>query len=334
MTTLRLSHTQALWGMVLAPFMWSTAGVVTRQLESAERFEVTFWRSLFAGLALVLLLPLLRWLDGSATGMLARTPWWTRWWGISVGSRSFWLSGACWSVMFTAFMVALTMTSVAHVLVLLAIGPLLTAVLGRLVLHQRLPTRTWVAVGVAVLGIVYMFGSQWLDAMADPNIDSAQLLLGTGIALLVPLAGAINWTVVQRSQQQGQTIDLVPAVMVGGLLSALATAPASVPFQASASDVAWLGFLGVFQLAIPCALSVVCAKVLKAAEVSLLAQLEVLFGIGLTWALAGEEPASQVLLGGALVMSALIANEWLGWHDRRGTPRIPTVRPHNRGDPT
>ena len=73
---------------------------------------------------------------------------------------------------------------------------------------------------------------------------------------------------------------------------------------------------------------------LKAAEVSLLAQLEVLFGIGLTWALAGEEPARQVLLGGAVVMSALIANEWLGWHDRRGTPRIQTLSTHEQGKST
>lgn len=327
MTTLRLSHTQALWGMVLAPFMWSTAGVVTRQLESAARFEVTFWRSLFAGLTLLLILPLWRQLDGSAERSPANAPWWNRWWGISAHSRSFWLSGLCWATMFTAFMVALTMTSVAHVLVLLAIGPLLTAVLGRLVLHQALPWRTWVAVAVVVLGIVYMFGSQWLQAMADPAIDTSRLLLGTGIALLVPLAGAINWIVVQRSQKRGQAIDLVPAVMVGGLLSAVFTSPVAAPFQASVSDVAWLGLLGVFQLAIPCALSVLCARALKAAEVSLLAQLEVLFGIGLTWALAGEAPAQQVLLGGAVVMTALIANEWLGWHDRRSTPRAQTLEP-------
>ena len=46
MYAVRLTHNQALWGMVLAPFLWGTAGVVTRQLESAEGFEVTFWRLL------------------------------------------------------------------------------------------------------------------------------------------------------------------------------------------------------------------------------------------------------------------------------------------------
>jgi len=223
--------------------------------------------------------------------------------------------------------VALTMTSVAHVLVLLAIGPLLTAVLGRFVLKQRLPLRTWLAVALAVMGIVYMFASQWLAAMADPSIDTSLFLLGTAVALLVPLAGAINWIVVQRSQQKGQLIDLVPSVLIGGLMSACMTLPFAFPFQASGTDVAWLAFLGVFQLAIPCAISVLCARILKAAEVSLLAQLEVLFGVLLTWWLAGEVPSSQVLIGGSVVMFALVANEIAGWHDRRGTPRVQTLNP-------
>lgn len=325
MQAVRLTHNQALWGMVLAPFLWGTAGVVTRQLESAEGFEVTFWRSLFAGLCLVLLLPLVRLIDGSANRSKGQGPV-LQWWGVTWQSRSFWVSAVCWSVMFTAFMLALLMTSVAHVLVLLAMGPLLTAVLGRVVLQQRLPTRTWLAVAVAVLGIVYMFGSQWLASLSDPSVDTSRLVMGTLIALTVPIAGAINWITVQRSALKGQSVDLVPAVMVGGLLSALFTAPAAWPLGATAVDVAWLAGLGVFQLAVPCVHSVFCARVLKAAEVSLLAQLEVIFGIGLVWWLAGEAPAAQVLTGGAVVMMALVTNELLGWHQRRGLPRIQTLR--------
>jgi drug/metabolite transporter (DMT)-like permease len=328
MHAVRLTHNQALWGMVLAPFLWGTAGVVTRQLESAEGFEVTFWRSFFAGVSLVFLLPLVRWLDGSASRFKGQGIV-MQWWGVTWRSKSFWISGVCWSVMFTAFMLALLMTSVAHVLVLLAVGPLLTAVLGRIVLKQRLPNRTWLAVAAAVLGIVYMFGSQWLASLADPQLDTKRLVWGTLIALTVPIAGAINWIVVQRSALKGQSVDLVPAVMVGGLLSAIYTGPTAAPFGASAIDMAWLAGLGVFQLAVPCVLSVFCARVLKAAEVSLLAQLEVIFGIGLVWWLASEVPAIQVLTGGAVVMLALLTNELMGWRDRRGMPRIQTVSSEN-----
>jgi drug/metabolite transporter (DMT)-like permease len=73
----------------------------------------------------------------------------------------------------------------------------------------------------------------------------------------------------------------------------------------------------VFQLAIPCVLSVLCARVLKAPEVALLALLEVIFGIGLAWIGAGETPAPSVLTGGALVIGALVFNELLALRGRR-----------------
>jgi drug/metabolite transporter (DMT)-like permease len=57
----------------------------------------------------------------------------------------------------------------------------------------------------------------------------------------------------------------------------------------------------------------VCARVLHAPEISLLQLLEVIFGILLAWLGANEEPGTPVLLGGSLVIVALVANEWIGW---------------------
>lgn len=75
--------------------------------------------------------------------------------------------------------------------------------------------------------------------------------------------------------------------------------------------------LGLVQLAIPCVLVVYCARVLKAPEVALLGLLEVIFGILLAWAGAGERPAPAVLMGGALVIGALVFNELLGWKEQQ-----------------
>jgi drug/metabolite transporter (DMT)-like permease len=292
---MKLSHSRALLMMVLVTMMWSIAGVTTRHLESAKSFEITFWRSLFTLLSLLVILPALQGREVFAK--------------IRSGGPMLWISGVCWSVMFTAFMVALTLTSVANVLVTMALGPLLTALMARAFIGHRLALRTWCAIGVAGVGIAYMYGTQF-------SLGGDAALVGTLVALCVPFAGALNWTVVQRSHAHGRDVDLVPAVLVGALLSSLATLPLAYPFQATPHDLRLLAGLGLVQLAIPCVLSVFCARVLKAPEVSLIALLEVIFGIALAWWGANEAPQATVLIGGALVIGALVMNEALGWRQR------------------
>lgn len=289
---MKLKHNQAVILMVAVTLMWSIAGVITRHLEHARSFEITFWRSFFTVLSLLVILPFFQ--GREVFGKIRR------------GGPAFWISGVCWSVMFTAFMLALTLTSVANVLVTMSLGPFFTAILARIFIGHRIPLRTWAAIVVAGAGIAYMYGTQMQDGG----------MAGTLVALCVPLAGAVNWTVTQRSHALGQNVDLVPAVLVGATISSLVTLPLAMPFQASAHDVGLLALLGLVQLAIPCALSVICARVLKAPEIALLALLEVIFGILLAWVGADEVPGPTVLAGGALVIGALVANELAGWRQR------------------
>jgi len=281
-----MTHGRAVAAMVAATLLWSMAGVVTRQLESATSFEATFWRSACNAAALIVLLG---WLRGFAP--LART--------LRSNDRTLWLSGLCWAVMFTAFMVAITLTTVANVLVTMALAPLLTALVARLVLGQRLPARTWAAIVVAGAGIGWMYAHEL--ALVD-----TRHLLGVVVALAVPIAAALNWTAIQKSRER--SVDLLVAVLLGATLSTLLTLPLAWPLRASAHDVALLALLGVAQLAVPCLIAVAAARVLVAPEVALLSLLEIVFGVSWTW-LAGEAPSIDVLIGGALVLGALIANE-------------------------
>lgn len=290
---MKLTHSRAVALMILITLMWSIAGVVTRQLEAARSFEVTFWRSFFTAVSLLVILPFFQ---GRAVFAKIRD-----------GGAALWISGVCWSVMFTAFMVALTLTTVANVLITLALGPLMTAVAARIFIGHRIALRTWLAIAAAGMGIVWMYGGQ---------VDFQSQLRGMLVALLVPIAGAINWTVVQSNRSHGKNIDLVPAVLVGAVISSLVTLPLSFPMQATLHDIGLLAVLGLFQLAIPCVLSVWCASILKAPEISLLALLEVIFGILLAWVGAGEVPGPSVLTGGALVVGALVVNELIGWRQR------------------
>lgn len=300
-----MTHRRAVALMVLVTLMWSIAGIVSRQLESARSFEITFWRSLFNALALTLMLGAIR---GPAT--LART--------LVRGGTTLWVSALCWCAMYTAFMVALSLTTVANVLITMSLAPLLTALAARVALGHRLPLRTWAAIVAAGVGIAWMYAAQ-------VGGGEARHLIGVAVAFAVPVAAAVNWTLLQHLHHGGGSADAAPdmlaPVLLGAALSALLTLPLALPFAATPRDLGWLALLGVVQLAIPCLLSVRVARVLKAPEISLLGLLEVLFGVTWVWLGTQEAPTPAVLGGGALVLAAMAANEALALrHSASGRP--------------
>ena len=230
------SRLSALLLMIVAPVLWSTAGVVTRHVERATPFETVFWRSLFA------------------CAFVA-------------------------AALLTAFMLALQLTSTANTLVVMSVSPLLTALLARAFLDEPIALRTWLAVSAAAIGIGWMFAS-------GLGAHSARDYLGMAIASLVPVAAAINVVTLRASSA---TVDLRPAVMLGGALSCLVAAPLAFPMQATGKDIALLGLLGL---------------------------LEVLLGPLWAWLGAGETPARATLVGGAIVLGALVLNELAAFQER------------------
>lgn len=280
-----MSHRSAVLLMLLVTLMWSSAGVVTRHLEAARGFEITFWRSAFTAAALVIILGCMR-----GRALLS-----------SLKGRVIWASGVCWAIQFTAFMVALSLTTVANVLVTMSLGPLLTALFARVFLRTHIPARTWAAIAVAGAGIAWMFGQQ---------AGAGGSLAGVVVALGVPLAAATNWCLLQKVGD-GSGVDMLPAVLVGALISAVAMLPLAWPLHAGPHDLGLLSLLGVFQLAIPCLLVVRLTRELPGHEIALLGQAETLLGVLFAWAFAGEHPGSAALIGGSLVLAALAANEAL-----------------------
>ena len=266
--------------MFIAPVLWSTAGVVTRHVERAAPFEQVLWRSLFAFLFVAIALAALR-----------RNPF--RLSGPTL------LSGVLWAVMFTTFMIALSLTSTANTLVVMSVSPLLTALLARVFLSDPVPLGTWLAVGAAALGIAWMFG-------ADLKAHTARDLMGMLVALSIPIAAAVNVITLRRVAGE---LDLRPAVMLGGALSCLIALPLALPLQATPQDIALLAFLGVFQLGLPCMLLVLASRVLLAPEIALIGLLEVVLGPLWAWLGAGEVPAQATLVGGSVVLAALVLNE-------------------------
>lgn len=271
--------------MCIAATLWSVAGVVTRQLQAAHGFEVTFWRSVFAGLFVAVALLIQQ--RGRAVASVK-----------AIGRLGL-VSGLMWCVMFCCFMIALTLTTVANTLIVMSVSPLLTAFLAWIVLHQRIAGRTWLAIAAAFGGMVWMF------AGSLQQIDSRQLL-GMTIAMGIPIAASINVVALKKA---GHGVDLIPAVLLGAVFSAILMLPLMWPSHISLHDLLLLAVLGFFQLGFPCMLMVQASKTLSAPEIGLLGLLEVLLGPIWAWLGAGEVPATATLVGGAIVLAALVANE-------------------------
>ncbi len=281
--------------MVVAPMLWSMAGVVTRHVERAAPFEQVFWRSFTAGVFVAAFLPL----AGS-----------NPWRAVRAAGLPGLFSGTMWAVMFTAFVLALSLTSTANTLVVMSVSPLLTAALARLLLKEPVPPRTWLAILAGAAGIGWMFAAGL--GMHSPR-DAAGML----VAMLVPVAAASNLIALRATAAR---LDLVPALIVGALLSCLIALPLALPFGASARDLLLLGFLGVFQLGLPCILLVIASRSLRAPEIALLGLIEVVLGPLWAWLGAGETPGTATLAGGAIVLAALVANELSALATRKRAP--------------
>jgi drug/metabolite transporter (DMT)-like permease len=283
--------------MVAAPVLWSSAGVVTRHIEGAEPIEQVFWRSLFAFLFVAGYLaftgrkPVAAAFDAGVAGLF---------------------SGAMWAVMFTAFVIALSLTTTANTLVTMSISPLLTVVAARIVLSDPIPLRTWIAAIAAAAGIAWMFNE-------GTTANDGSHVAGMLVALVVPVASALNLVALRAT---GARADLVPAVMLGGLLSCLIALPMAWPVSATGRDVVLLALLGIFQLGLPCMLLVMASRSLLAPELALLGLLEVVLGPLWAWLGAGEAPAAATLTGGAVVLAALAGNELAALNSRTRSSRF------------
>jgi drug/metabolite transporter (DMT)-like permease len=215
-----------------------------------------------------------------------------------------------WAVMFTLFIVALTLTTTANVLVMSSLGPLCTALLAAWFLREPIPARSWLAIVAASIGMAAMFGAGF-------TAGEPRHLVGMALALTIPVAGAVNLIVLRKSAAH---LDLMPAVMLGALISAAVTLPFALPFQASGRDLLVLATLGVFQLGVPCMLLVLVSRTLTAPEIALLALLEVVLGPLWAWLGAGEEPGYATVMGGTIVLAALAGNELAALMARKRAP--------------
>jgi drug/metabolite transporter (DMT)-like permease len=196
------------------------------------------------------------------------------------------------------FVGAITHTTVTNTLVILATTPLFSAVFGWLVMGERVRLRTWLSILAAIAGIVVIFH----DSLGVGN------WLGDLMALGVAFVWGLNLVVVRMAGRR----DMTPSLCVSGLLSAAISFPlSSAPGAINIHDLVVLAILGCLVLPLAFGLFIRGAHYVPAAEVALLAPIETVLGPIWVWIGVGEVPSIVSLVGGSIVLAAIVVNSVL-----------------------
>jgi drug/metabolite transporter (DMT)-like permease len=278
-----------------AAVCWSSGGLIVR-LVATNPWTTSLWRSLFASLFLALVLWAVR-----GRGIVAQ---WRE------GGRPVVIVALCMATASTCFIFSLAHTSVANTLILMSTGPYVAGLLGWAWLGERVALRTWVSMGVALAGTVVMVSSSYARGA----------VFGDLLAIVMAASFAVATVLVRRHPE----IQMAPAAALATALTALIALPLAEPFSISPRDFALLAFFGVGQFGAGFLLFMTGARLIPAAESSLIGMLETVLGPLWVWLVLSERPGAATLAGGALILAALLVNTLVDLvRPRRATRRDP-----------
>ena len=282
----------------------SSAGIIVRGMESADAWQILFYRAP-AFTLMILLLVVLR--HGRATPAAF----------LAIGRPGLVLALAL-GLAFIAFIVALTLTTVADVVLILATSPLIAALIGRAVLGEPIGTATLGAMLLAMIGVMIMVAGGQGEGVATPL--AGQRLEG----LLVAVGACLGYAVAVVALRAGRSVDMMAATCLSGVVAfavvGLTVGSVAIPSH----DIALALLLGTVQLGGQYALITYASRTIPAGQIALIMLLEVVLAPLWVWIGVGETPATAVLFGGAVVMGGLLLQSTVALR-RNATP--PSIEP-------
>lgn len=280
--------------VALAGALWSLNSTVIKLIAAMDTWQIMLWRSLgmLPVLALVLLWRRGRLLRGTGPAGL-------------IGAIG--LTGA-----FAGAIAALTALPVATAVFLFSAAPFLTAILGRIVLGERVRPVTWAAILLAGTGIWVMVGGSGLSG-------------GSLTGHLAALGSALGFAVFSVALRAGRGTETLSTTLLGALLSmavaALVLLWRGTPLVAGPADTALALGMGAFLLALGMILFTQGSRIVPASELVLLSQVEIILAPVWAWALLAETPAPATLQGGALILGAVLLNALSGMRAPAAPPQ-------------
>ncbi len=256
----------------------STAGILVRVVEEADGWQLLFYRGLgFAAMLLLILLVMHR-------GRIVKPILAIGWPGL--------LAGVLLGLGSIAYLYALLLTTVADAMFMISTTPFFSAVLGWMVLGDRIRMVTALAIATAMVGVGVMFAGGFEEGR----------WLGKVVALGAPLTFAGMVVLIRRSK----SVDLMPANLIAGLVMAGTAAFFVSDFVLTPLDLSIAIVLGTAQLGLGFICITMGARHIMPAQAGLLLLLEVVLNPLWVWIGVNEVPSTTTLIGGGILFAAVI----------------------------
>ena len=186
------------------------------------------------------------------------------------------------------FVISIENTNVANTLIMIALAPMLSAVISLIFLKEKPDQKTWIAITITTLAVIFIF----YDAL------DAGDMLGNALGLLTALGLAVG-AVIIRSKKK---ISLVPSAMIGKLLVALIAFYFADNLNLEGNDLTIVPLMCVMCVAIPFVLVTLAPRYITAAEVNLFFLLETILGPIWVWLVVKEQPSTETIIGGIVII--------------------------------
>jgi drug/metabolite transporter (DMT)-like permease len=285
---LAAQHRRGRTFVALAAVAWSTAGILQRELSVGIAMQLA-GRAFFAVLGLFAYIAVSE--RGAVVGAFR-----------AVGRGGLAIVGLM-AIASSFFIVALNYASVANILFMQALAPLLAAAMG-MVLGERVSARTWLAMGIALGGVALMVGG--------PGRPSA---IGLCLSFVMTTAFAATLVITRHRRD----VSMAPATCMSQVVVLAGAAPFAHPAGISGHDLGLLAALGVGQIGLGLVFLTIGGRLIPAAEVALITLLEVVLGPLWVWIFLSEQPSASTLAGGAIVLAA-VAVQALGSEEEPAVP--------------
>ena len=202
------------------------------------------------------------------------------------------IAGLFLSLSFVAYIAAMSMTTVANVVFIISTQTIFLAIFGYLFLKEKISLKGFIAIFLALIGMIIMVG----------NSINQGTLLGNIISFAIP----INFTILVMIIRKYPELDMIPAIFYSGIFSGIYGLFLSSSLTFSMNDILMGFLLGVPQLAFGFICVTIGTKTTQAVTVGLLMLLETIFAPIWVWIFLNEVPPLSVLIGGLIIISAVV----------------------------